>query len=89
MIILNYKMKKPKPDYTHVELLIRRLEDCRIEEAKMKKDIKILKDCATAFSFILPEPHNDILDSITHTELYRMQYKMAKAQWINWFNKNQ
>lgn len=80
--------KEDEENWTHLQSLIRQLEDCRVDEAKMKSDIKTLKDCATAFSFILPEPHKDILDSITHTELYRMQHKMAKKQWLEWFNKN-
>lgn len=67
--------------YAHIELLTKTIESLRDEN-------KQLKDCAKAFAFILPEPHKDILDSITHTELYRMQHKMAKKQWLDWFNSH-
>jgi hypothetical protein len=55
---------------------------------KLEDSFKKLKECAVAFAFILPEPHKDASESITNTELYRVQHKMAKKQWLDWFNTN-
>ena len=64
------------------------VRDLSNENKKLKEDNDALINCCKAFSFILPEPHKDRMDSLTHTELYRIQHKMAKAQWLNWFNNN-
>lgn len=58
------------------------------ENEKLEDSFKKLKECAVAFAFILPEPHKDTADCITNTELYRIQHKMAKKQWLDWFNSN-
>jgi hypothetical protein len=81
--------KKDEEYWTHLQLLEQTIINLRAENVKLVSDNKKLKDYCMAFSFILPEPHKDILDALTHTELYRVQHKMAKKQWIDWFNENQ
>jgi hypothetical protein len=58
------------------------------QNEQLEKSFVKLKECAVAFAFIIPEPHKDSSDSITNTELYRVQHKMAKKQWLDWFNNN-
>lgn len=58
------------------------------QNEKLEDSFKKLKECAVTFAFILPEPHKDASESITNTELYRVQHKMAKKQWLDWFNNN-
>jgi hypothetical protein len=48
---------------------------------------KMLLDACRAFSFILPEPHSESDDCVTDTELYRVQYNLAKKQWKEILNK--
>lgn len=48
---------------------------------------KMLIDSCRAFSFILPEPHSEAEDCVTDTELYRVQYNLAKKQWKETLNK--
>jgi|Laugrespbdmm15sd_2_1035082.scaffolds.fasta_scaffold122576_2 hypothetical protein len=64
------------------------VRDLSNENKQLKKDNDALAKFCKAFAFIMPEPHKDIQDSLTHTELYRIQHKMAKAQWLEWFNSN-
>lgn len=64
------------------------VRDLSKENQKLKEDNDALFKFCKAFAFIMPEPHKDRQDSLTHTELYRIQHKMAKAQWLEWFNNN-
>jgi hypothetical protein len=62
------------------------LAACRAEISRLKKGYQGLIDASRALNFILPEPHKDIRDCITHTDLYRIQYKLAKNQWVLFMN---
>jgi len=81
--------KKDEQHWTHLQLLEQTIIELRNENDKLSDDRKNLKGFCMAFAFILPEPIKDVHDSVTNSELYRVQYKMAKKQWIDWFNKNQ
>jgi hypothetical protein len=58
----------------------------RLEVDRLKVAYQGLIDASKALNFILPEPHQDPRDCVTHTELYRVQYKLAKTQWVHFMN---
>jgi len=62
------------------------LEALRTDLLLFRAENKKLKEFNLAFSFILPEPHKDKADCVTTSELYRIQYKMARGQWLDWIN---
>lgn len=62
------------------------LRECRAELERLKEAYQGLIDASKALNFILPEPHKDPRDCVTSSELYRVQYKLAKRQWIRFMN---
>ncbi|NDB82268.1 MAG: hypothetical protein EB127_05945 [Alphaproteobacteria bacterium] len=55
-----------------------------MKEPINEKDlIKSLAQACKSFAFILPEPTQDPKMCKTTTELYRVQYKLAKQVWAD------
>ncbi len=55
--------------------------------AEMMETIEGLKEGGKALNYILPHPVKDIRDCVTTSELYRLQYKMAKERWDAYFRR--
>ena len=70
------KSKNSKKDDESPEVTINRL----------KKSVDTLEGICKAFSFILPPHVKDPSDCLTHSELYRIQSKMARQMWVNYIN---
>ena len=68
--------------------LYARFEKLELERATLQNENQLLKDFCKAFHFILPEPNPDPKESMTSSELYKTQYKMALTQYLKWFNSN-
>lgn len=68
--------------------LYARFESLELEKANLKNENQQLKDFCKAFHFIIPEPNQDPKESVTSSELYKTQYKMAMNQYLKWFNSN-
>jgi hypothetical protein len=66
--------------------LYARFEKLELDRASLQIENEMLRDFCKAFHFVLPEPNPDKKDSLTHTELYKTQYKMAMNQYLKWFN---
>lgn len=62
------------------------LEELRTDLLLYRAENKKLQQFCLAFSFVLPEPHKDKADCVTTSELYRIQHKMARGQWLDWIN---
>lgn len=68
------------------------LRNCDLIERNqgLETRIDLFHKAGLAYNFIIPEPHSDIKDCVTNSELYRVQYKLAKKQWssaLNHLNK--
>jgi hypothetical protein len=68
--------------------LYARFEKLELERANLQNENQSLKDFCKAFHYVLPEPHEDIKESVTTSTLYKTQYKMAISQYLKWFNAN-
>ncbi len=54
---------------------------------EMSETIEGLKEGGTALNYILPKPCVNYSDCITNSELYRIQYKMAKEKWDAYYKR--
>lgn len=54
---------------------------------EMRECIEGLKEGGTALNFCMPKPHVDLEDCVTTSELYRIQYKMAKKKWEGYYSR--
>lgn len=68
--------------------LYARFEKLELERANLQNENQSLKDFCKAFHYVLPEPHEDIQESVTTSALYKTQHKMAISQYLKWYNAN-
>lgn len=68
--------------------LYERYEAIEMRKALLDEENGKLRSFCKAFHFVLPEPTKNIKDSVTSSELYKTQYRMAMDQYLAWFNTN-
>lgn len=56
------------------------------ELSALRDKVERLEGICKALSFVMPSPTKDIEDCLTHTELYKVQFRMAKNLWTDYIN---
>lgn len=54
---------------------------------EMVETIEGLKEGGKALNYVIPPPCSNYSDCLTSTELYRVQYRMAKEQWDAYYKR--
>jgi hypothetical protein len=85
--ILNGKKFGKHNSLLAVRGLLALCEKISEKHAEMMETIEGLKEGGKCLNYILPPPVEDMRDCLTTSDLYRLQYKMARQKWDAYFKR--